>query len=296
MDVDDLRKYLLVAQVNNLQQAAKTFNQTPGALSKVIKRLETSLNTQLFDRIGRNIVLNRQGEKFRHYALHIVHEADQALSEFIGQARAPQVNIAGPSVLIQHWLGTLLDNLPHDQCDINVDVRWENDAINQLNNGGAHLALVTDMALEPIGQSTAYANILMGSTLFKVVASPAHKLFSDYPSGLLTNEQLLDFPFACPTVSPFCGITRGVGSDGWRDDKVPRRIGFRCNEFSVLMSLVGQGRALAYVPDFIAEHYGLTVIDVADCDYTCQENIHLVYKPSMADGWLNQLIAKIDSA
>ena len=47
---------------------------------------------------------------------------------------------------------------------------------------------------------------------------------------------------------------RGEGSEGWQDAQYPRTIGFRCNDFSVLMSLVKQNLALAYAPDFIAEH------------------------------------------
>lgn len=82
MDIDDLRKFLVIADCNNLQQAAGSLNLTPGALSKIIKRIELKLNTRLFDRAGRNILLNQQGEKFRIYAANLVHEAEQAISEF----------------------------------------------------------------------------------------------------------------------------------------------------------------------------------------------------------------------
>ena len=108
MDTEDLRKFLVIAKHNNLQQASATLNVTPGALSKVIKRLEIKLNTQLFKRIGRNIKLNQQGEKFRHYALNLVHEADQAISEFNGSTKNTVVNLSGPSLLLQHYLPLLL--------------------------------------------------------------------------------------------------------------------------------------------------------------------------------------------
>ena len=294
MDIEDLRKFILVAQRNNLQLAAKELHQTAGALSKVIKRLEQRLNTQLFDRTGRNIVLNSHGEKFRQYAKSIVHEADQALSEFGGRKNTFKVNIAGPSVLIQHWLPKIIDKLDQKKLEIAINVKWESEAVNLLASGNAHLALVTDTSLERSNQLGDYHSIALGSTLFKVVASAKHPLLVKQPLARVSREQLLEYPFACPSVSPFCGISRGISSDGWRDDKIARTIGFRCNDFGVLMSLVQQGRALAYVPDFIAQQYDLTVIDVADCDYSCQENIKLVYQPSLADGWLNQLIANFN--
>jgi DNA-binding transcriptional LysR family regulator len=59
MDIDDLKKFLVVAKESNLQSASRELHVTAGALSKVVKRLETKLGTPLFDRIGRSIVLNQ---------------------------------------------------------------------------------------------------------------------------------------------------------------------------------------------------------------------------------------------
>ena len=53
MDIDDLRKIIHVAKTQNLQHSAKALFTSAGALSKIVKKTEKSLNTQLFDRIGR---------------------------------------------------------------------------------------------------------------------------------------------------------------------------------------------------------------------------------------------------
>ena len=55
------------------------------------------------------------------------------------------------------------------------------------------------------------------------------------------------------------------------------------------MSLVSNGLALAYVPDFVAQSSGLKVVDAMAFDHMCEEHIELIYKPSLASGWLNRL-------
>ncbi len=293
MDIEDLRQFLVIAQVNNLQLAAIEVNKTPGALSKVIKRLEVKLATQLFDRSGRNIILNQRGERFRQYALHIVHESDQVLSEFGSLENKIKVNISGPSVLVQFWLPQLVKQFSRDKYDINLHIDWEGQALNQVENGLMHIALATKFAALERSSNSELASVILGKTSYQVVAAQQHPLFNSYPDGKLTSQQLQQFTFACPSVSPFCGIKRGVGSDGWQDGKVKRVIGFRCNDFSVLISLVKEGQALAYVPDYIAMQHGLKLVEVIDYHEVNKEDIALYYKPSMAAGWLSQLISAI---
>ena len=295
MDIEDLRKFLAIARTNNLQRASEELSQTPGALSKSIKRLEEKFNQQLFSRSGRNIVLNRQGEKLRQYALSIVHEADQALSEFSGQKHKTQVNISGPSLLVQHWLPAFVRILPSQQFELNMRVDWEGAALRSLFEGQVHMALVTQNAISEMGSISDIKHIPLGETSHKVVASASHELFRCYPDGELNNKDLLDYVFACPEVSPIGGVKKGFGSDGWRDDKVPRNIGFRSNDFSLLMSLVQQGEALAYVPEIIAEQYGFRIINVLDCGYICKENFYLSYRPSLAFGWLNKFVGELET-
>jgi len=203
MDIEDLRQFLVIAQVNNLQLASLELNKTAGALSKVIKRLETKLNTQLFDRSGRNIILNLHGERFRQYAQHIVHESDQVLSEFGNVSSKIKVNITGPSVLVQFWLPQLIEKLGKDNCEVNLQVDWEGQALNQVENGMMHIALATQFASFDRSNSSDLSSVVLGETVFSVVAAANHTLFKDHPDGKINSAQLQDYTFACPSVSPF---------------------------------------------------------------------------------------------
>ncbi len=239
--------------------------------------------------------MNHQGERFRKYAEHIVRESEQAISAFGSVNDAIKVKVAGPSVLLQHFLPLLTNSLPTDLYALELKNEWEGDAMRLLQDGTVHLSLLT-------GQTNASVNnddihlISLGKTVFKVLASASHPLFNAHPDGCLDSEQLRTYPFACPSVSPFCGIKMGLGSDGWRDDKIPRTIRFRCDDFSTLISLIQRGTALAYVPEFCAEQFGLSTVNVVDCEHSNAENMVLAFKKSQSPGWLNRLTDSIQHA
>ncbi|WP_281561631.1 LysR family transcriptional regulator [Thalassomonas sp. RHCl1] len=292
MHLEDLRKVIHLAHSQNIQTSAHDLNLTPGALSKTLKKVEQALNTELFDRVGRNIQLNSQGKKFIQYAAKLVHEYEQMCSEFTGNQVKQVVNITGPSVLLNHCLNPLIKLLPENSTELNIDARFEGQAMKRLIAGHAHLAIVTKEALADI-DTTDLHSVLLGTTSFKLVAAPGHQLFSHYPTGKMTLKQLLAYAFVCPSSSPFCGIVRGIGSDGWPDQQFPRNIAFRTDDFSSLLSIVSQGQAIAYVPDFVITSTALKTIELVDFKYHYQEAYSLVYKPAMADGWLKKLVTKV---
>ncbi|BDX05501.1 LysR family transcriptional regulator [Planctobacterium marinum] len=291
MDLNDLRYFLTVARSNNLQVAAKELNKTPGALSKAIRRIEALTNTQLFERQGRNIRLNLQGERFCDYARVIVHESEQAISAFGQGQHKTLVNISGPVVLLHYLLPEVLDCLPDHQFQVHIAAQWEGEALKQVSDGSAHFAIVT---AEAIASGNAdIAKIDLGETEFAVMAGPAHPLLQQNRNNILSHESILQYPFACPAVSPFCGIKRGIGSDGWRDDVLSREIAYRCDDFSTLLMLVQQGRALAYMPDLCAASGILERLNVCQLPWHYREKLCLVYKPSKASGWLNRFVSEL---
>jgi DNA-binding transcriptional LysR family regulator len=90
----------------------------------------------------------------------------------------------------------------------------------------------------------------------------------------------------------FCGLERGSRADGWRDDRLPRRIRFWLDDLQLLLALVRSGQALAYVPDFaLAQDPSLVHVAVSDCPYECVEQVHLVWRPATAPLWLRELAA-----
>lgn len=285
MEIEDLRKFLVVARYNHLPQAAEQLNVTTGALSKAIKRLEQQLQTPLFDRVGRHIRLNDDGTRFQLHARQLVAESDQVLSEYRGNQK-DRGRVAGPSILLQRWLPVLSQQFPRMEFS-SLSV-WEQEAKALVRKGEADMALVTGQVA-----SEGLAELHLGTVQSKVMASGSHPLWREYHQGAVTTAQLQAFGFACPSVSLYGGNRLGVAADGWRDDSIRRRIQFRCDDFSVLLALLVSGQALAYLPDFVGEQYQLNTIHVTDCPYICEDAIRLVYAPTKAHGWLNRLVDQL---
>ncbi|MBQ8281559.1 MAG: LysR family transcriptional regulator [Lachnospiraceae bacterium] len=77
MDLLQLRYFKRVAEFENITRAAESLSVAQPAISKMIKQLENELNGPLFDRIGRNIVLNDRGRLLLNYATDILHNVDR---------------------------------------------------------------------------------------------------------------------------------------------------------------------------------------------------------------------------
>lgn len=288
MNFDDMSKVIHLATSQNLQKSAYALNITAGALSKTLKKVEFELNTQLFDRIGRNIQLNSQGDKFVLYAVKLVNEYQQMRSEFNHNKVTELVNITGPAVLMSHCMDKLIHQLEKNKLAISIDTDYEGQALTLLEKAQTHIAIVTDHALAQ-STSTDLKRIALGVTTSKIIVAKNHPLTDKNAANYPQIKDVLAFPFVCPKTSPFCGVSRGIGSDGWPDAQFPRQISFRTNDFNALLSVVKQGHAIAYVPDIVIDSDKLAIVEVTNFSHVYQEPYSLVYKPSFAYGWLNRL-------
>src|SRR5690348_7977636 len=80
MELRHLRYFLAVADAGNVSRAAQRLNITQPALSRQIQDLEGELACRLFDRIGRRIILTRDGEEILEGTTRLLADAE-ALAE-----------------------------------------------------------------------------------------------------------------------------------------------------------------------------------------------------------------------
>lgn len=81
MNEQQLHYFLKIAERQNLTLAAQELVISPPALTATLRRLEKELGCQLFDRQGRNIVLNTRGQILLQYAKTALHALDTAREE-----------------------------------------------------------------------------------------------------------------------------------------------------------------------------------------------------------------------
>ncbi|MBQ7657802.1 MAG: LysR family transcriptional regulator, partial [Butyrivibrio sp.] len=68
MTITQLSTFLKIAEQNSFSAAAASLDYAQSTVTTQIKQLEEELGCQLFDRLGKTIVLTPQGEKLIEYA------------------------------------------------------------------------------------------------------------------------------------------------------------------------------------------------------------------------------------
>jgi LysR family transcriptional regulator, cyn operon transcriptional activator len=95
MELRHLRYFVALAECLSFTRAAERVHVTQSTLSHQIRQLEEQLGRDLFDRIGKRVVLTEAGETFLGYAAKALREVDQGLSDLLrsGEALSGEVRI-----------------------------------------------------------------------------------------------------------------------------------------------------------------------------------------------------------
>ena len=115
MEIYPLLYFQTIAETGNLTRAAEKLMISPPALSNALKRLEQDLGVELFDRVGRSLVLNRYGEAYLPYVRQILTLTRQS-SDLMTQMREEQqkhLSIADTTyVFASHLISAFLEQHP----------------------------------------------------------------------------------------------------------------------------------------------------------------------------------------
>jgi LysR family cyn operon transcriptional activator len=83
MELRHLRYFVALAECLNFTRAAERAHVAQSTLSHQVRQLENELGHDLFDRLGKRVVLTEAGESFLGYASKALREVDQGLSELM---------------------------------------------------------------------------------------------------------------------------------------------------------------------------------------------------------------------
>jgi len=100
LDLTALRSFVTVAETGGVTRAAQSLNLTQSAVSMQIKRLETMLQLQLFDRSGRGVELTGHGEQLLGYGRRILALNDEVLGRMTGTAYEGEIRLGVPTDII----------------------------------------------------------------------------------------------------------------------------------------------------------------------------------------------------
>ncbi len=124
LDVDAVRAFVMIADLQSFTRAAEALGTTQGAISVKLKRLEERLQQRLIERTPRLVRLSSQGQLLIEPARQFLGAHDRAVSALQSQPRRFKLGIAG------HVMGpevpTLLAKLKLLHPELAIEVLIDN--------------------------------------------------------------------------------------------------------------------------------------------------------------------------
>lgn len=292
-DLVDLRTFLAAVEGGSLTAAAAQNNIVVAAVSARLKRLETSLGLELFERTGRGIKPTLAGEMLIRHARQVVDAARKAeieLEEFALGRNGHVRLLSNTNMLSEHMpqaLGRFLAANP--QVNVTVRDRPSLEVVNMLKNGDADIGIVASSA-----DMTGLERWRFVPDRLVVVAPSAWQ--GDLPVGrAIRFSRILDFPVI--SLQERVALSQFLRRHANELGRKPQ-IRFRAESFEGLCRLVEAGAGLGIVPETAARRYGaftdFLTLDIAEAWaerelYLCARN--KAQLPGYAQRLLDHLLA-----
>lgn len=141
--IDQLRQFQAVVRYKNLNLAAEKMAISPSAVSRSIKIIEEDLGHLLFERKGRNILLNREGKIFYEKSLETIRTYDSLFSAIKSTSLEGKIKVGASHWIAAKLLPAVLELLVKKYENLNFEVYSldSNIAISKLLSGDLDIAV-----------------------------------------------------------------------------------------------------------------------------------------------------------
>lgn len=202
MDFSDLQTFLAVANTRSFSKAAEQLHLTQPAVTKRIQTMESSVDAQLFDRIGKRVELTHAG----HLLLPRARMLVTAMTDTTRLLHNLRDRITGPLRLATshhvglHRLAPVLKAFSDRYDDVQLDIRFEDSeaAHDLVRRGESELAVVT---LDPQGPADLQYLPLWDDPLTFIVSAD-HALAK---TARITLQELAAHPAILPGLATYTG-------------------------------------------------------------------------------------------
>ncbi len=184
MTLEQLRIFIAVAERQHVTRAAEALNLTQSTVSSAVTSLELRHGVTLFDRVGRNIVLNQAGEAFLCEARHVLARVAtaEAVLDDLGALARGRLSIHASQTIANYWLPRRLTEFHRAYPGITLEVAIGNTAqvARAVIEGAAEIGLVEgDLeAHEALDRS------VIDSDQLSLIVHPTHPWVGAPPRGL----------------------------------------------------------------------------------------------------------------
>lgn len=269
LDLDLLRTFVAVADLNTFAAAAAAVCRTQSAVSQQMQRLEQLVGKELFARHGRNKLLTEHGIQLLGYARKILRFNDEACTSLMYSNVQGGITIGASDDTADTILPFLLSRVTSVYPKLSIDVRVKRSPfmLTMLESEEVDLAITTMT-------TTDHPHIVLRTspTLWYCSADFA------YPSGDSVPLVLLDEP------SPY----RSMAIDYLNQAGIPWRIAYVASTLSAIRAAVRAGLGVTARPiemmspelRVLGEQDGLPRLP--DTQYVLYKNTHCTNELAMA--------------
>jgi len=147
VDIQNLSAFIAVSDTGSFSRAAEQLFITQPAVSKRIASLESELNTHLFDRIGKKVLLTEAGYALLPSAQRILAELDESKRAIgnLNEKVSGHLKIATSHHIGLHRLPPVLRAFTNDYPAVDIDIRFmdSEEACHCVLKGEVELAIAT---------------------------------------------------------------------------------------------------------------------------------------------------------
>jgi len=242
MDIPGLKAFLAVTESQSFSIAAEKMHLTQPAVSKRIAALEMALNCQLFDRIGKKVMLTEAGNLLFPRAESILSEisdTQRQLSNLTGEI-AGTLSIGTSHHIGLHRLPAILREYSVLYPNVQMDLRFmdSEEACEQVLQGKLELGIVT---LPPDHNKNLNIELIWNDPL-DVLVSNEHPLHNQKN---ITLESLSHYPAILPSDKTF---TRRLVDQHFQSKELNINVSISTNYLETIKMMVSIGLGWSVLP------------------------------------------------
>ncbi len=242
MDIQNIRAFLSVAETGSFSRAAEQLFITQPAVSKRIAALEQSLDTVLFDRIGKQVQLTEAGRALLPGYRRILAEMEESrrILSHLNEHTSGVLSMATSHHIGLHRLPAVLRRYTQACPEVKLDIHFmeSEQAFPQLLHGDIELALVT----LPDACPPQLAQHLLWSDPMHCVIARQHPLAQQPRSSLKQLAQTA-------AILPAAGAHTRELVDAALADHPPQNILLQTSYLETIKAMVQAGLGWSLLPD-----------------------------------------------
>ena len=267
MDVKQLRNFVAVADHKSFTRAAEVVNLSQPALSVSIRKLEHELDTELFLRTTKKILITDTGSEFLVHARAALREIEKAeeivnASKF-NKRQTVRIGVSSffANIIATEVIGKFCHENPGIKIEVEVMTQPTTAAIDRITSGKWDFALLMDHIESLAAQHIKEIHFEPCAELTTVVHAR-----KQHPLAKQSNVSLADlakFPWVISTLTGGQGITGFFKEAGI----TPPDIITRVNNVDFIVDMVETQNLLTILPMGVIDRYhGTSLVQLPNAD------------------------------